>query len=154
MSEDLSPQKSESVKTTLFTPSLFGGRFTRKQFWGYLILGNSLSAFIAGLVFLACDNNDSLYRIIGIVWGTIFVVFYSLPIAVKRAHDMGCTKKVPVALAIAGCLLNLLSGHEPEVSQFFQLVIGVPYTIWLGFWDSQKGTNKYGPSTKYPDTVA
>ena len=33
------------------------------------------------------------------------------------------------------------------------VVVAIPllYLAWLGCSDSQKGTNKYGPSLKYPD---
>lgn len=150
---------------TLCKPSLWDGRFTRSQFWGYSICGQIAMTIItiptmAILGSILAENNVTETDTGNIGAAVVFAlsipycIFYLLPIAIKRAHDLGCTDRVPIAMAIAQVCLALVAFFEPNVASFLLFVLGIPYIIWLGFFDSQKGTNKYGPSSKYPDTAA
>lgn len=164
MSEEIN-KKTTVAETTLCKPSLWDGRFTRAQFWSYGICGNIamtiitiLTLVILWMIFAENIVTETdvinLCNSVGLVLGIPYLIFYCLPIAIKRAHDMGCTDRVPIAMAIADVCLALVAFFEPNVASFFNFVLGIPYVIWLGFFDSQKGTNKYGPSSKYPDTAA
>lgn len=158
MSEDLSssPQKSEIVDTTLFKPSLYGGRFTRADYWGYTLYG---------VIFAAAVEYFLGGTLIGSIITLLYVILYALPITVKRCHDIGESGFMVLPfitppfciLLFAFCLLGLGGVNSLDalsslflVTVVFATVFGLALTFKLGFEDSQKGTNQYGPSTKYP----
>lgn len=144
-------------KTTLTTPSLYGGRFTRKQFWGHyvaiLLVSVLLSACAIAMTYSLLTSGSSLEEVtasilpvlIFITIATILIaVFWSLPVFFKRMHDIGGSGWL-VILVLFG-------------SNFFELVatglggiVSLIFIIVMGCIDSQKGTNKYGTSVKYPD---
>lgn len=158
MSEDLSssPQKSEIIDTTLFKPSLYGGRFTRADYWGYTLYG---------VIFTAAVEYFLGGTLIGNIITLLYVILYALPVTVKRCHDIGesgfmvlpfITPPFCILLFAFGLLglggVNSLDALSSLflVTVVFATVFGLALTFKLGFEDSQKGTNQYGPSIKYP----
>ena len=132
-------------KTTLLSPSLYGGRFTREQFWKYYFAG-----FIA-LVLLGFVSGE-VYPF-GVT--ALYTVFYCVPVDVKRAHDLGFSAKWPIVANSIFFAIETVQEYglvcHSELDEIIYWVIAVPYLIWLGFSDSQKGTNEFGQSIKYPD---
>lgn len=135
----------EMEKTTLLAPSLYGGRFTRAQFWKYYFAG-----FFA-LVLLGFVLGDVYPFFVSV----LYTVFYCVPIDVKRAHDLGFSAKWPIVANIIFFAIETVQEYglvsHSVLDEIIYWVIAVPYLIWLGFSDSQKGTNHYGASAKYPD---
>ena len=135
----------EMEKTTLLAPSLYGGRFTRAQFWKYLFAG-----FFA-LVLLGFVLGDVYPFFVSV----LYTVFYCVPIDVKRAHDLGFSAQWPIVANIIFFAIETVQEYglvsHSVLDEIIYWVIAVPYLIWLGFSDSQKGTNQYGASAKYPD---
>lgn len=131
--------------TTLLSPSLYGGRFTRAQFWKYYFAG-----FFA-LVLLGFVLGDVYPFFVSV----LYTVFYCVPIDVKRAHDLGFSAKWPIVANIIFFAIETVQEYglvsHSVLDEVIYWVIAVPYLIWLGFSDSQKGTNQYGASVKYPD---
>lgn len=170
--EEQNVEQVQVKKTSLFYPSLFGGRFTRLQFWLYAVTG-FLIALGAGYV---CVQNRELGDLL-LLWVVLpLFVFYFLIIQGKRAHDLGCSYVTPLVIniiffnpvSIAFILTGLImmdygsassyGGGSPDTMTYalkaiIAVVLAIPllYLAWLGCSDSQKGTNKYGPSLKYPD---
>lgn len=152
------PQQSEMVKTTLFTPSLYGGRFTRKQYFWHLLLG------FVGFCILFSVISAGAGLTLGIaIFGFIF---YFLPVIVKRAHDIGHKGTFAILLSVASLLTDffyIYNNHDVA------LIFSANYNYWtiaylivsfihscycfiLLFMDSERGTNAYGSSTKYPNS--
>ena len=171
--EEQNVEQVQVKKTSLFYPSLFGGRFTRLQFWLYAVIG-FLIALGAGYV---CVQNRELGDLL-LLWVVLpLFVFYFLIIQGKRAHDLGCSYVTPLVINII--FFNPVSialfiftevmlmdygsassygGGSPDTMTYalkaiIVVVEAIPllYLAWLGCSDSQKGTNKYGSSLKYPD---
>ena len=126
---------------TLFYPSLYGGRFTRAQYWCYYITGLFLSPIFSIVFFWA----ESLHFV-------PFSIFYGLPITVKRIHDLGYSAILPISIIFGVGALGLWALHnEMLIIGFIAAIILFVFTIWIGFFDSQEGANSYGDSVKYPD---
>ena len=132
-------------KTTLLSPSLYGGRFTRAQFWKYYFAGVFALVLLGFVLGTVCPFFVSV----------LYTVFYCVPIDVKRAHDLGFSAKWPVVANIIFFAIETVQEYglvsHSVLDEIIYWVIAVPYLIWLGFSDSQKGTNQYGASAKYPD---
>ena len=141
MTEDLPPfpWKSEVGKTTLFKPSFFGGRFTRKQYWIYLLAGGGV---VQGVSYMISEPVANFLLLL------IAAIFYFIPISVKRAHDIGHGGSFVVVLPVFLLLL-----WTEFLSRLILIVPCVIYGVILLIRDSQKRTNLYGPSSKYPDTT-
>ena len=84
-------------------------------------------------------------------------IFFFMPIAVKRAHDIGHKGTFIVViwvLSLIAQLVGAIAGAEIQNAlSLLVLIPGLIYGCMLLFMDSQKGTNAYGPSTKYPDAT-
>ena len=143
--------------TTWFSPSSFGGRFTRKQFWEYSLLGGFLWALfliVPACVFLS-DCDVLFMQVIG---GIILLlwVLYGISVSVKRLHDIGVSGALMLPVIAVGFFLTV-----PTIENVFEFnsydvalsCIGLLWMLFLGIKDSQKGTNKYGSSIKYPDAA-
>ena len=158
MSENLQKflQKEEVVKTTLFKPSFYGGRFTRMQCFLYLFVGGLIYAFFDVIL----PDSEPFELIMSII-----SFLFSSSIAIKRAHDIGHKGTLIISVWCASLILALFI----FLITFTSLVNSTPialillcavlllsgikliYGLILLFKDSQKGTNAYGPSIKYPD---
>ena len=163
MSEDLSNplHKSETDKSTLLKPSLYGGRFTRMQYFLYLLAGiivvGILSFLIRGVIILnPAMSLIALFLLLLI--NILTAIFYFMPIAVKRAHDMGLKGNFVIVLWLVTTIVGWLgpiSGFEAwPILPLMTLGPNLVYGCILLFSDSEEGTNAYGSSTKYPDTIA
>ena len=159
MSEDLPPQKSEPVKTTLFTPSLYGGRFTKKQYFLHMLVGIVVLFCITLSVELTMNSypneRDAIIPIIDVISViltmsypnegemvlfaiiTIIDVLFFIPITLKRAHDCGDSGRFLVTMYIIGLVLA-------PASSFIRLVY-LLNSFMLLFTDSEKNSNIYGP---------
>ena len=133
-------------KTSLVSPSLYGGRFTRTQFWKYYFAG------FCALVLFGFLSGDTYYGLVS----ALYTVFYCVPVDVKRARDLGVSAKWPVVVNVIFFGIELAQEHgfvsHSEIDEIIYGAIAVPYLIWLGFADSQKGANRFGISSKYPET--
>ncbi|MBR5522482.1 MAG: ankyrin repeat domain-containing protein [Akkermansia sp.] len=160
--------------TTLFAPSLYGGRFTRKQYLIHTLILGLLSIVLAVINFLPNMIRSleiSFYNDLGF-WGVTFLLslIYGLPISVKRAHDIGHSGAWPIAcwcVNVVSSLILLVWEHDGIfVRRYYYDLMGnfglvgivmcVPVAIYgliLLFADSAKGTNAYGCSMKYPDAI-
>ncbi len=79
----------------------------------------------------------------------------TLGVLARRCHDVG-QSSIAAVIVIGGTLIiNATSnfGIGEVLGQVLMVLTGVA-SLWLLitvlFRDSQRGTNKYGPSTKYP----
>lgn len=163
MSEDLpnSPQETEVVKTTLFAPSLYGGRFTRMQYLLYSVLGVVI-LYIGTVLPLIIRVNLFEFGLSNGLMGFVFCcrflfsLAWFLPIAVKRAHDIGHKGTFIITLWCIGLVAQLLCLVSVDLSQVLTMIFLIPALIYgciLLFKDSDKGANAYGTSTKYPDVT-
>lgn len=154
-----------------------GNRFTRKQYWGAILLLTAAEFFV---VFALDDLYETLIGFVESLEPTIggafsgldlrflvclvidyfpciLVLGLYLSVEIPRAYDLGVSMCVPIIMAVLHVLLVSLEdfGIEEEIATDILLlwagVILCYRYIWLGCSDSQKGTNKYGPSLKYPD---
>lgn len=137
-----------SVKSVIAKYAVFSGRATRSEYW-YWVLGQTAvlllldMAFTIFMIFLFAGNNpqqmsstETLTYCLAasaplLLWG-LFTLIPSLAVTCRRLHD---TDKSGILL-----LLYLVP-----------LIGGILLLIYC-CEDSQRGTNQYGPSEKYPDT--
>ncbi len=156
-----------------------GNRFTRKQYWGAILLLTAVDIFVdfvwdgmyeTLIGFVESLELSRLHRLplwdLDLRFLVCLVIDYFpcmlssglyLSVEIPRSHDIGLSMRVPIIMAVLYVLLVSLEdfGIEEEIATgIFILGAGVILCyryIWLGCSDSQKGTNKYGPSLKYPD---
>ena len=167
------PQKSEVVETTWLKPSLFGGRFTRKQyFWRVLlvaIIGGIIGTILQQILVTPPDlgemmrNARSIERYqqelmqVGLLTNIPVAILFYLPFGIKRAHDIGHKGSFLITLFAFGIIVQVIYAFVGGVvGSILYGIILIPAFIYgciLLFKDSQKGTNAYGPSLKYPDTT-
>lgn len=169
-----SPQMSEVVETTWLKPSLYGGRFTRKQyFWRLLLV--SVIVWVLNSILLASlltsptisdmvsnpnsiENYQQAAMQVSLIVSLPVSIFIYLPFGLKRAHDIGHKGTFLITLFIISLIAQILEafvgGELFTVLSSFVLIPAAIYGLVLLFSDSEKGTNAYGTSTKYPDTTA
>lgn len=142
----------------------YSGRYTRAQFWiKYLAVTIPAGLISSALSFCYIDfggmkrgNTEPI-----IVFPAEFYVYISLltvvsflitfPLVVKRFHDVNLSGWVAFGMVVIVQALSYLqlSGMEapnPVRDAVLQLAMLVITCL-----DSTRGTNKYGPSYKYPD---
>ena len=140
------------------TPSWFSydGRYTRAQFWPRYLL----SALIVGVIMaLIAPVLTDPYTYYTVQFGIIIII--TAPLLIKRMHDRGhCGALIWIqyALGYAMCIHNEMSRGNltDSVMTIALAMLGTSFTLFIVILvrlcrDSQKGTNQYGPSSKYPD---
>jgi len=151
----------EALKTCFKKYATFKGRARRSEFWWFSVLGWLLSIASYAVVFwkmtkldevqaqvsevmfdeeklqaltAQAESYDStfflLIAIIGII--SLLLLLPSLGVAVRRLHDVGKSGWLLIGMII------------PVVN----IVVGIMLLIYY-LKDSDRGTNKYGPSPKY-----
>ncbi len=165
------PQKSEVVETTWLKPSLFGGRFTRKQYFWRVFLASIILGILSNIlqaILLTPPTWEEIMRNpssieslqqqamqVNLIINIPASIFFYLPFCIKRAHDIGHKGTFITTLLIIGLISQVLVAVSYDLIALAVLV-GIPgliYGLILLFKDSEKGTNAYGTSTKYPDTT-
>ena len=148
------PTKKE--KSTLFKPSLYGGRMTRKQYWVRYFTFIMISRIICNsFIETAFDLTEFIVSVILLL---LFEIFYTLPITIKRYHDAGYSGSLAVWLAVISTIMLFLaiftspSSAVGVCSLLMCIILGIVNLVIL-CKDSEIDDNKYGPSTKYPDLV-
>lgn len=166
------PLNTEADKTTWFKPSLYGGRFTRKQYVLPAILAGIIISILHSILQIILltpptladlmRNPSSIERfqqesmLVGLIVFIPATIFVYLPLGIKRAHDIGHKGTFLITLSIIGLISQVLGSVSYNLGIVLALLISIPGIIYgfiLLFKDSQKGTNAYGPSIKYPDTT-
>lgn len=151
----------EALKTCFKKYATFKGRARRSEFWWFSVLGWLLSIASYAVVFwkmakldevqaqvsevmfdeeklqaltAQAESYDStfflLIAIIGVI--SLLLLLPSLGVAVRRLHDVGKSGWLLIGMII------------PVVN----IVVGIMLLIFY-LKDSDRGTNKYGPSPKY-----
>lgn len=137
----------------------FKGRATRTEFWGFTLFSwiiNFIGGFFLGI--LGALTHLSIFGIISWLISLFFII-PGITVSVRRLHDIGYSGWyliLPSALCVliitgsillntinVGLGIGLLSGG---LIGTFMISI---YLIVLFCLDSDKDTNKYGPSEKY-----
>lgn len=157
----------------------FSGRATRSEFWFFQLAYVLITIVLAlcDIIFFPGLIND--YELFFSLEIFAFVIFFpSLALDIRRLHDIGKSGwnvlwyEVPYMIIITAEAFfkncsDILSLNGAAVSEktskaaetlarswndLWCLWYVIPMLIFLIFWckDSQKGTNKYGPSEKYP----
>ena len=162
------PQAPATVETTLFKPSLYSGRFTRKQYFWRMLLTSLIFQILAVALGVMvgvgmAQGNSSIAEIeqtaqlLSLIITIPASIFFFIPIAVKRAHDIGHKGTFIVVIWVLSLIAQLVGAFAgAEIQNVLSLLVLIPgliYGCMLLFMDSQKGTNAYGPSTKYPDAT-
>lgn len=142
-----------------YTHITFAGRATRKEFWT-CILWFSILCKIIGVILNGISawavltyNTPLLIIIIGISFiVTVAVLVPLTAVTGRRLHDLGWSACLalyivfPAVFCWFAVLVDLLLFAFAGISLIFSLVL-----MLLLIKDSQRGTNEYGPSEKYPD---
>lgn len=111
-------------KVVLENYANFDGRARRSEFWYY-----ALANFIITAVLNILGQASSIFTIIGFLFG-LAVLVPGIAVGIRRLHDIGKPG------------IMILIGLIPCVGWIILLV-------WAA-QDSQRGSNEYGPSEKYP----
>ena len=121
----------EAIKKGFSNFTDFRSRSRRSEYW-FLILGiflvNIVIGFILGAIAYFVIDEDDIFQI-GILLVEFCCFIFSLPVAVRRLHDIGNSGWF--------MLLNCIP------------IIGQIILIVLFCFDSQMESNEYGPSPKY-----
>lgn len=112
----------------------FSGRARRAEYWGYslfctLVIG--IPVYILAIALSGGDPESPIFNILTFAHNCALFL-PSLGVSVRRLHDTGRSGWM------------LLLGLIPLVG----LII---LFVFCGCLDSERGTNKYGPSEKYPE---
>lgn len=149
------PQTSETVRTDLFKYSFFSGRFTRSDFW----LCKMIALLLFPIVF-ACVSAIDYCNVTGIQVTCCIVLLlywlYNVWVEVKRLHDIGVSGALMLPVIAVGFFLTVQTSENVFEFNGYDVAlscIGLLWMLFLGIKDSQKGTNKYGSSIKYPDVT-
>lgn len=139
--------------TYLCTAGGWRTRATRREYWlavlGLLpinillmVMGNEICNVLPD-----CMGHESRENVL-ILWSFLWFFFGFLPVLclfMRRMHDLGSGGWLFLLLYL---VLNALS-YGWFVCEL--TVFAIPF---LGIFDSQRGSNKWGPSSKYPDSAA
>lgn len=142
------------------------GRSTRKEFWSFVLL-SSVVGFVVGML-------DSVLPGVSCLWSLALIV-PMFCLGVRRMHDVGRSAKtviwlyvLQVLMCVAAAVLLFymifnVDSIDPEnlpmpflISLVVTILLSLVYLgatvyyIVLCIFDSHRGTNKYGPSCKYP----
>lgn len=112
-------------KVVLQNYANFEGRARRREFWLY-VAANAIISIVLNVL----GQVSSLFSIVALLYG-LAVIVPGIAVGVRRLHDIG----KPGILLLVGLI--------PCVG--FILLI-----VWAA-QDSQRGSNQYGPSEKYPN---
>lgn len=155
------PEELKVEETTLLTPSLYGGRFTRLQYFLHGIPILITAPFLCIGSMIDVEEEMFCWSFLWIPW----LIFYAIPVNIKRAHDYGSNGSFVIKLnlanfialvvfILAGVFENRDFGLACALSAVIIFIItsflSIFYGIELLFKDSEHGTNKYGTSSKYP----
>ena len=160
---------SSCVKAAFRKYCTFRGRATRAEYW-YFVLFTFMISLPLGLMdypyeSIAFEDYDTTAWVItGISWAfTLGILLPSLAVSVRRMHDRGLSGLWILLVAVMQILTNILplfllsEGSLPKLVTL--LIFGILFLAFLvtgifvvvqSAMDSQKGTNAYGPSAKYP----
>lgn len=158
------------VKSTLRRWTDFRGRSRRKEFW-YFSLFLLILSMAAGLAVLLLENTLGVavpewpLNVLGLL-----LLFPHLAVSVRRLHDAGKSGLWIVGpwllvMAGLGLLLVNMSGLFPSEGTLSDIFV----VLWIGSWvavfavmaltiiftflyNSQPGTNRYGPNPKGIDS--
>jgi len=110
---------------------VFDGRARRKEYW-YFVLFNAIIGFVLGLIEAVAGIAPEIgFSVLGGIY-TLAILLPSLGVNIRRLHDTG------------------RSGWWLFIS-LIPLIGGFIMLIFMLF-DSQEGTNQYGPSPKITDS--
>lgn len=149
----------------------FKGRATRSEYWWFsffsFIVNTPISLLFVPYVMGNKEMDAVGYGLLGLM--TLVLVIWLLPalsVMIRRLHDVGrpgvwgyLLMAFNMAYQIAFYYKYLWQGEgemilSPEslwVAIFLMPYYGLNiYVMVCMFFDSQRGTNKYGPSVKYP----
>lgn len=153
----------------------FNGRARRKEFWGFVLFNILISWGIAIIASLTTSRFQYMvYHPIYILW-VLATFIPNLALQVRRLHDTGKSGihllmliiVIPFVFAIIGVVLiffvlaatssnsdvsvlfsGSLSGILYSIACLAYFVYAIYLFVYIGFIDSQKGTNKYGENPK------
>lgn len=112
-------------KVVLENYAQFEGRARRSEYW-WFVLANFCIAFVLYLL----GEAMSLFTVVAALY-SLAVLIPGIAVAIRRLHDTGKSGWM------------LLIGLVPFVGAIILIVFMAT--------DSQRGTNQYGPSEKYPN---
>ena len=121
----------DAIKKALNNFKDYNGRSRRSEFW-FWVLAVLLIGFLVGIISVLLSIIHKVIGLIVIILFSLLVFIISLPLGIRRLHDMG---KV-------GWFIFL--GLIPIVGQIV--------LIYFYCQDSQKEKNQWGESPKYSNT--
>ncbi len=103
---------------------------------------------------LEAGGSVQIFCILTIVVGYLFMLPL-LGVTIRRFHDVGFAGYIPTLSLIMGIVmqsLDIFFNFKSEEITLLTIITGVLSVIILVFslLDSEKGSNKYGPSSKFP----
>lgn len=123
----------------------FSGRATRSEYWWFMAV-YMLIELAASLLSVVLWPRVGLLPVYGVTLA-LFLPF--LAVSARRLHDVG--KSSAYLLLDLPDLVDSLVNDDDTVSVLF--IVGLVCSLFLRIlflFDSRRGTNKYGPSEKYP----
>ena len=162
------------VYSALAQYASFSGRATRAEYWWFYLFTVIISAPLS-ILYNIMDASDTLHsRALSPDTLGVAIIYFlvsagtilpSLAVGVRRLHDVGRSgwwfaliptlyigALILIALGISFSRNGSISGICFVLGILFflsLLTLAITIFVWL-VSDSHRGTNKYGPSTKYP----
>ncbi len=151
----------------------FSGRSTRSAYWFWQLASFLINILVqllylvVGMMAVVNENIGGglaiLLIVLSILWSLVIII-PNLALSVRRLHDIGKSgwnlflPLIPVLVFVV-CSVLCVEASESTANVLgvviFVSVLALVVTCIMLFvytvLDSQKGTNKWGPSEKYPD---
>lgn len=160
----------------------FSGRARRREFWGFVLFNTLMSLFllIVSIIVMSDDlravaslqDGANVWAfVLGLVKVMMLLMLYglitlpaTLGVVVRRLHDTGRSGwwyGAYLLLANVGYPMVLLLSYATEsawvsllVLPLYLGILGLGVTIFVfTLLDSQRGTNRWGVSPKYPEPI-
>ncbi len=156
----------------------FKGRATRKEYWSFYIIQSLISViFTLPIAYITMEARPDaspaelmsapLYKLfsamsptelalhVGLLATQLFFLVPLIGVAVRRFHDTGRTGFIPVVALVLGFVLQLaphISEAAADSIKPYSLLASIFFLVLIviAFFDSQRGNNPFGPSSKYP----
>lgn len=126
------------------------GRASRREVWQVVLIATLVYVLVLVVTYVIVDKVGSIASAIQTI-ASFIIGIYTVPVSVRRLHDLGYSGKAIIPSVCFSFILTLLSlsGNDPGLIVALLGIIAAVYNlilfVLLGFIRGTKGPNRYGP---------